>query len=271
MKGTIDIGYGLRPDHPLEVKAKGAATAGATQPMDFDAYAAFVKDYTLEKVSALTGVEPGFLQELAELYADPKRKVMSLWTMGFNQHVRGVWANQLVYNLHLLTGKISEPGNSPFSLTGQPSACGTAREVGTFAHRLPADMVGDQSGAPQTRRGNLARPARPHSGKARLSRRRTGPHAEGRQAELLLDPGEQQPAGRAEQLARDLSRLPQSGQFHRRLRRLSDRHRDGRRSRSAGGDVGGEGRRLRQRGAAHACLAAARQCAGRGALGSLAD
>ncbi|MCV5941856.1 molybdopterin-dependent oxidoreductase, partial [Escherichia coli] len=31
--------------------------------------------------------------------------------------------------------------NSPFSLTGQPSACGTAREVGTFAHRLPADMV----------------------------------------------------------------------------------------------------------------------------------
>jgi len=28
-----------------------------------------------------------------------------------------------------------------FSLTGQPSACGTAREVGTFSHRLPADMV----------------------------------------------------------------------------------------------------------------------------------
>ena len=95
----------------------------------------------LEKVAELTGVEKGFLEELAELYADPNRKVMSLWTMGFNQHVRGVWANQLVYNIHLLTGKISEPGNSPFSLTGQPSACGTAREVGTFAHRLPADMV----------------------------------------------------------------------------------------------------------------------------------
>jgi nitrate reductase (cytochrome) len=109
--------------------------------MDFDAYAAFVKDYTLERVSALSNVEPDQLLALAELYADPKRKVMSLWTMGFNQHVRGVWANQLCYNLHLLTGKIAEPGNSPFSLTGQPSACGTAREVGTFAHRLPADMV----------------------------------------------------------------------------------------------------------------------------------
>ncbi len=61
--------------------------------------------------------------------------------MGFNQHTRGVWVNGLVYNIHLLMGKIAEPGNSPFSLTGQPSACGTAREVGTFTHRLPADLV----------------------------------------------------------------------------------------------------------------------------------
>ena len=34
-----------------------------------------------------------------------------------------------------------DAGSGPFSLTGQPSACGTAREVGTFAHRLPADLV----------------------------------------------------------------------------------------------------------------------------------
>jgi len=61
--------------------------------------------------------------------------------MGFNQHTRGVWANHLIYNIHLLTGKISIPGCGPFSLTGQPSACGTAREVGTFIHRLPADLV----------------------------------------------------------------------------------------------------------------------------------
>ena len=54
--------------------------------------------------------------------------------------------NNLIYNIHLLTGKISEPGNGPFSLTGQPSACGTAREVGTFAHRLPADLVVKKEG-----------------------------------------------------------------------------------------------------------------------------
>src|SRR5690606_7179687 len=140
-KAAVDIGYGLRDDDPREVEARKAKDVTAMEPSDFETFKRFVADYTLEKVSELSGVEPGFLEELAELYADPTRKVVSLWTMGFNQHVRGVWANQLVYNLHLLTGKISEPGNSPFSLTGQPSACGTAREVGTFAHRLPADMV----------------------------------------------------------------------------------------------------------------------------------
>jgi nitrate reductase (cytochrome) len=139
--GATDIGYGLRPEHPLQLEAAGAEDPGAMEPSSFEAFAEFVSAYTLDEASRISGVEPDLLQELAELYADPDRKVMSLWTMGFNQHVRGVWANHMVYNLHLLTGKISEPGNSPFSLTGQPSACGTPREVGTFAHRLPADMV----------------------------------------------------------------------------------------------------------------------------------
>jgi nitrate reductase NapA len=141
MRGATDIGYGLRPDNPVETAAKGAADPGRVEPIDFETFRAMVSEYTLDMVSELSGVETAFLEELAELYASPGVKVMSLWTMGFNQHVRGVWANQMVYNIHLLTGKISEPGNSPFSLTGQPSACGTAREVGTFAHRLPADMV----------------------------------------------------------------------------------------------------------------------------------
>jgi nitrate reductase NapA len=61
--------------------------------------------------------------------------------MGFNQHQRGSWVNEQCYANHLLLGKQSKPGDGAFSLTGQPSACGTAREVGTFAHRLPADMV----------------------------------------------------------------------------------------------------------------------------------
>ena len=140
-KGTDDIGYGLRPEHPLEQQAKNAATANDSESIDFKAYAAFVKPYTLAYAAKESGVSEPALRALADIYADPKTKVMSLWTMGVNQHTRGVWMNNMIYNLHLLTGKISAPGNSPFSLTGQPSACGTAREVGTFAHRLPADLV----------------------------------------------------------------------------------------------------------------------------------
>ncbi|EAS44493.1 periplasmic nitrate reductase subunit alpha [Photobacterium profundum] len=139
-RAETDIGYGLRDDNPLQMKAKHP-NSGALHPMDFEQYKASVAEYTVEKASQMSGVSEEKLIEMAKQYADPKVKVMSLWTMGMNQHTRGVWMNSLVYNIHLLTGKISQPGNSPFSLTGQPSACGTAREVGTFSHRLPADMV----------------------------------------------------------------------------------------------------------------------------------
>ena len=150
-KGVTDIGYGLRPNHPLEQAAGNNGYPGAdgkpkgdpakATPISFDEFATFVSEYTLDKAHEISGVPKDKLEALAKVYADPKTKVMSLWTMGFNQHTRGTWVNNMIYNVHLLVGKISEPGNGPFSLTGQPSACGTAREVGTFAHRLPADMV----------------------------------------------------------------------------------------------------------------------------------
>ncbi len=150
-RGETDIGYGLRPNHALEVDATNNGYPGAdgqpkgnpgkSEDMSFEEFAEYVSEYTLEKVSELSGVPQSNLRRMAEIYADPNKKVTSFWTMGFNQHTRGTWVNNMIYNVHLLVGKISEPGNSPFSLTGQPSACGTAREVGTFAHRLPADMV----------------------------------------------------------------------------------------------------------------------------------
>ncbi len=150
-KGVTDIGYGLRPDHPLEKVANNNGYPGAdgkpkgnpnnSTPMTFDEFKQFVSEYTLDYTSQLSGVPKDKLEALAKAYADPKTKVVSYWTMGFNQHTRGTWVNNMIYNVHLLVGKISEPGNGPFSLTGQPSACGTAREVGTFSHRLPADMV----------------------------------------------------------------------------------------------------------------------------------
>ncbi len=109
--------------------------------INLDQYKEFLKDYTPEKVSKLSGLSIGHLKLLGDTFSDPERKVVSLWCMGMNQHTRGTWINNLVYNVHLLSGKIGKPGSTPFSLTGQPSACGTCREVGTLAHALPGGRV----------------------------------------------------------------------------------------------------------------------------------
>jgi nitrate reductase NapA len=134
-----------------KVAQKSRTSAGRHWLISFDEFKRGVEPYTLDFVAEVAKGDPdepiekfkAKLVELVDLYVDPKRNVMSYWTMGFNQHQRGVWVNEQCYTNHLLLGKHARPGNGAFSLTGQPSACGTAREVGTFAHRLPADMVVD--------------------------------------------------------------------------------------------------------------------------------
>jgi nitrate reductase (cytochrome) len=134
-EGKTNIGYGLEDRFAFTDEAKS---------IGFDRYRELLEDYSPEKVERLSGVPARDIRYLASLYGDPKRKVMSFWCMGFNQHTRGTWINNLVYNIHLLLGKIATPGNSPFSLTGQPSACGTVREVGTLTNRLPHGVVNNE-------------------------------------------------------------------------------------------------------------------------------
>ena len=142
-------GQGLAAAAPREVDQKNAATPDKHWLITFEEFKKAVEPYTLDYVAQLAKGDPDEPLErfkaklvlLADQYADPKRKVVSYWTMGFNQHTRGTWVNEQAYMAHLLTGKQAVPGSGAFSLTGQPSACGTAREVGTFSHRLPADMV----------------------------------------------------------------------------------------------------------------------------------
>ncbi|MFT7586733.1 MAG: nitrate reductase NapA [Cellvibrionaceae bacterium] len=133
--GKTNIGYGTEDGFAFTDEATG---------ISFDEFKTFLEDYSPAKVSKLTGVSVRDLRYLATLYGDPNLKVTSFWCMGVNQHVRGTWMNNLIYNIHLLVGKISSPGNSPFSLTGQPSACGTVREVGTLTHKLPHGTVNSE-------------------------------------------------------------------------------------------------------------------------------
>ena len=72
--------------------ATNADDPGGWEPMTFEEYREFVSEYTLDYAHELSGVPKNRLEELAALYADPQTRVMSLWTMGFNQHTRGCGA-----------------------------------------------------------------------------------------------------------------------------------------------------------------------------------
>lgn len=132
-----------------EMEMQNSRKAGAHWLISFEEFKKGLAPYTLNFVAQLAkGDSAESLEDfknklklLAELYIEKGRKIVSFWTMGMNQHTRGTWVNEQSYMVHLLLGKHAIPGSGAFSLTGQPSACGTAREVGTFSHRLPADMV----------------------------------------------------------------------------------------------------------------------------------
>jgi nitrate reductase (cytochrome) len=107
----------------------------------FDDYRRMLEPYTPEHVAEISGVPADKIRMLADRFADPKLRITSLWCMGMNQHTAGTAINTLVHGIHLLSGHFGKPGDAPTSLTGQPSACGTVREVGTLAHGLPGGRV----------------------------------------------------------------------------------------------------------------------------------
>lgn len=113
-------------------------------PCTFEEYKEFVAEYTPEKVSALSGLSVEQLRLLGSLFSDKSKKIASLWCMGMNQHTQGTAINNLVHGIHLLSGHWGRVGDGPQSLTGQPSACGTVREVGTLSHALPGDLRVDK-------------------------------------------------------------------------------------------------------------------------------
>lgn len=107
----------------------------------FEEYVTSLAPYTPEYVESISGVAADDLRFLADLFGDRKLRITSLWCMGMNQHTAGTAINALVHGIHLLSGHFGRPGDAPTSLTGQPSACGTVREVGTLSHALPGGRL----------------------------------------------------------------------------------------------------------------------------------
>jgi ferredoxin-nitrate reductase len=101
----------------------------------FESYRQFLRSQHLVELCGVAGIGEELLEALARRIAHA-RGFLSFYCMGLNQSIVGMWKNNSLINLHLLTGQIARPGAGPFSLTGQPNAMG-GREAGLLSHQLP--------------------------------------------------------------------------------------------------------------------------------------
>jgi ferredoxin-nitrate reductase len=101
----------------------------------FEEYRRFLRDQNLEELCVTAGLGEEVVVQVAGILASAKTW-LSFYCMGLNQSTVGMWKNNSLINLHLLTGQIGKPGAGPFSLTGQPNAMG-GREAGLLSHQLP--------------------------------------------------------------------------------------------------------------------------------------
>ena len=111
------------------------------EAISFEQFKQRIEKYTPEHVAELSGLSVQQIEMLADLFGNRDLRITSLWCMGMNQHTMGTAINSMVHGVHFLSGHFGKPGDSPTSLTGQPSACGTVREVGTLAHALPGGRL----------------------------------------------------------------------------------------------------------------------------------
>ncbi len=96
----------------------------------FDKVREIVKEYDLDKVSKITGVNPDLIKEAALTYAKTE-KAMILYAMGVTQHTTGTDQVKAVANLAMATGHIGKPSTGVNPLRGQNNVQG-ACDVGAL-------------------------------------------------------------------------------------------------------------------------------------------
>jgi nitrate reductase NapA len=108
--------------------------------VSFEDFKNFLVDFAPQKVANTLGLTVRQIEEAAYLFASAGAS-MSMWTMGVNQRIQGVFLNNTLNSMHLITGQICRPGATPMSLTGQSNACGGVRDTGSLSHLLPNGRV----------------------------------------------------------------------------------------------------------------------------------
>ncbi|HYP15962.1 MAG TPA: molybdopterin oxidoreductase family protein [Opitutus sp.] len=118
----------------------------AAHTENFEAFEAFVAEFTLERTVRDTGVPAETLERLVEIIAT-RARVSFWWTMGVNQSHEATRTAQAIINLALMTGNIGRPGTGANSITGQCNAMGSrlfgnaTSLLGGYDFTKPADRA----------------------------------------------------------------------------------------------------------------------------------
>ena len=96
------------------------------------------------------GLPADDVERFFALFAGTDR-VVTCYSQGVNQSVRGTDTVNAIINCHFATGRIGRAGAGPLSLTGQPNAMG-GREVGGLANQVAAHMGFDRASVDRVRR-----------------------------------------------------------------------------------------------------------------------
>lgn len=113
----------------------------------FDAYKALVDEYPLDKVSRITGLEPGDILEATRVFATNGPACINFSASAIVHHINGFQTHRAILCLSALTGNYDRPGgNGPgaYSLLHRPTSFPT-REAAYQSHRLPtgAPRIGE--------------------------------------------------------------------------------------------------------------------------------
>jgi formate dehydrogenase major subunit len=100
----------------------------------FEAYAASVQPYTLERAEADTGVPAGLIRQLAHEYARADRAQIC-WTLGITEHHNAADNVFALINLALLTGHVGRYGSGVVPLRGQNNVQGGG-DMGAIPNKL---------------------------------------------------------------------------------------------------------------------------------------
>jgi formate dehydrogenase major subunit len=101
----------------------------------FDAYAAMVEAYPLERAERDTGVPASLIRQLAHDYARADRAQIC-WTLGITEHHNAADNVFALINLALLTGHVGRYGSGLVPLRGQNNVQGGG-DMGAIPNKLP--------------------------------------------------------------------------------------------------------------------------------------